>query len=138
MSSQIKIALLLTIIIATSCHKTIPDDWKEVKLYNMIDGRDYIIINRDNSFTLHEYIPNSEQTFEWKGKVENLKLITNKNLDYQGFNDFKPTEIDPQMKRITESIYGEHLQIDFISFNTIYGSSDTEKRRYSPKNVSPY
>lgn len=138
MSLQMKLALLFTVIITTSCNKSIPDDWKGAKLYNMVDGRDYIIINNDNSFTLHEYIANSEQTFEWNGRVENLNLITSKDLRYQGFNDYKPTEIDPKMTMITESIYGKHLQINFTGFNTIYGSNDTEKRRYSPKNVSPY
>ena len=130
--------LILTILLIASCSKSIPEEWKGTKLYNMVDSRDYIIINNDNTFILHEYIPNAEQTFEWNGSIENLKLVTNKDLEYQGRNDYKPTEIDPQMKLIKESIYGEHLQIDFSGFNTINGLNETEKRRYSTKNISSY
>jgi hypothetical protein len=128
----------IIILLTTSCSYSIPDDWKGTKLFNMVDSRDYIIINNDNTFILHEYIPNAQQEFEWRGRVENLELMSNNELKYQGSNDFKPTEIDSQMKLITESIYGEHLQIDFTGFNTINGSYETEKRRYSTRNVSPY
>ena len=132
------LGLIVISMLIISCNRSIPENWKGTKLYNMVDGRDYIIINNDNTFLLHEYIPNSDQTWEWTGRVDNLKLITDKNLSYQGSNDYKATKIDSQMKWITESIYGDHLQIDFTGFNTIRGENETEKRRYSTKNVSPY
>ncbi len=132
------LGLIVISMLFTSCNRSIPENWKGIKLYNMVDGRDYIIINNDNTFLLHEYIPNSDQTWEWTGRVDNLKLITDKNLSYQGSNDYKATEIDPQMQWIKKSFFGEHLQIDFTGFNTISGHNEIEKRRYSTKNVSPY
>lgn len=130
-------AFLIASLILTSCdNNSIPDDWKNKKLYNVVDGRDYIIINDDNTFTLHEYIPNSDQTFEWNGRVDNMKLITTKELSYQGRNDYKPTVIDDKIEMM--DIAGKFLRINFKGFNTISGSNDTEGRNYTPENISPF
>ena len=81
-------AFIIASMILTSCSdSSIPNDWKNKKLYNIVDGRDWIIIKDDNTFILHEYIPNSNQTFEWNGRVDNMKLITSKELSYKGRND---------------------------------------------------
>jgi hypothetical protein len=128
---------LVASTILTSCgNSSVPDDWKNKKLYNVVDGRDWIIINDDNTFTLHEYIPNSEQTFEWNGRVDNMKLITSKELSYQGRNDYKPTVIDDKIEMM--DIAGKFLRINFNGFNTISGSNDTEGRNYTPENISPF
>ncbi len=121
-----------------SCNRSTPEKWKGTKLYHMSDGRDYIIINNDNTFLLHLYSPSTDETWEWTGRVDNLKLITDKNLTYQSSNSYKAVEIDPQMQWITESIYGEHLQINSTYFNTMENRWSKEKARYSTKNVSPY
>ena len=130
-------AFFIASLILTSCNNnSIPDDWRNKKLYNVIDGRDYIIINDDNTFTLHEYIPNSDQTFEWNGRVDNMNLIPTKELSYQGLNDYKPTVIDDKIEMM--DITGKFLRINFKGFNTISGSNDTEGRNYTPENISPF
>mgnify|MGYP006089750187 CR=1 FL=1 len=117
-------------------NNSIPDDWKGKKLYNVVDGRDWIIINDDNTFTLHEYIPNAEETYEWNGKIENMELITSKTLSYHGRNNYKPTEIDSKIEMM--DIGGKFLRINFKGFNTISGSYETDGRNYTPENRSPY
>jgi hypothetical protein len=117
-------------------NNSIPDDWKGKKLYSVVDGRDWIIINDDNTFTLHEYIPNSEETYEWNGKIKNMELITSKPLSYHGRNDYKPTEIDSKIEMM--DIGGKFLRINFKGFNTISGSYETDGRNYTPENRSPF
>jgi hypothetical protein len=130
--------LMLAASLLSSCggDNSIPDDWKGKKLYNVVDGRDWIIINDDNTFTLHEYIPNAEETYEWNGKIENMELITSKTLSYHGRNDYKPTEIDSKIEMM--DIGGKFLRINFKGFNTISGSYKTDGRNYTPEYRSPY
>lgn len=117
--------------------ESIPTDFIGKKLYNLIDGRDWILINHDNTFVLHEYIPNSEETFEWRGNISGLALSSNQSLSYQGRNDYKATEINSQME-IRDSNVGKALCIKFERFSTISGSALIEARNYTPQNVSPY
>jgi hypothetical protein len=130
-------AFIIASMILTSCSdSSIPNDWKNKKLYNIVDGRDWIIIKDDNTFILHEYIPNSNQTFEWNGRVDNMKLITSKELSYKGRNDYKRTIIDDKIEMM--DISGKFLRINFKGFNTISGSNQTDGRNYTPENRSPF
>ena len=122
--------------ISFSNNDSIPENWVGKKLYNVVDGRDWIIVFADHSFILHEYIPNAEETYEWRGKIENMKLITSKGLRYQGRNDYKPTEIDPNIELM--DVGNKFLRINFNGFSTISGSYETDGRNYTPKNVSPF
>ena len=133
-----KTLLILSILILlSSCNNnSIPEKWEGKKLYNVVDGRNWIIIYSDHSFILHEYIPNAEETYEWRGKIENMKLITSKDLRYQGRNDYKPTEIDPNIELM--DVGNKFLRINFNGFSTISGSYETDGRNYTPENVSPF
>lgn len=137
---KLKIAIIfIGIIILFFLLKTdnsIPDDWKGKKLYNVSDGRDWIVIREDNTFTLHEYIPNSEETFEWNGTIENSELKTSKDLSYHGRNDYKSTEVNPKIELM--DIAGKFLRINFKYFSTMSGSYDTDGRNYTPINKSPF
>jgi hypothetical protein len=109
---------------------TFPDEWRDRKLYSVSDSRDWIIIRSDDSFTLHEYIPNSEQTFEWNGKIDGMTLVSSKPFSYHGRNNYKPTQIDPNIEVM--DISGKFLRINFEGFNTISGSYQTDGRNYVP------
>ena len=125
------------VVLLSSCNNnSIPENWVGKKLYNVVDGRDWIIVFTDHSFILHEYIPNAEETYEWRGKIENMKLITSKDLSYQGRNDYKPTEIDPNIELM--DVGNQFLRINFNGFSTISGSYETDGRNYTPENVSPF
>lgn len=125
------------VVLLSSCNNnSIPENWEGKKLYNVVDGRDWIIVFTDHSFILHEYIPNAEETYEWRGKIENMKLITSKDLRYQGRNDYKPTEIDPNIELM--DVGNKFLRINFNGFSTISGSYETDGRNYTPENVSPF
>ena len=122
--------VLFIVILISRNSSSFPDEWRDKKLYSVSDNRDWIIIHSDNSFTLHEYIPNSEQTFEWNGKVDGMTLKTNETLSYHGRNDYKPTTIDPKIEVM--DIAGKFLRINFEGFSTISGSYETDGRNYVP------
>ncbi len=125
------------VVLLSSCNNnSIPENWVGKKLYNVVDGRDWIIVFTDHSFILHEYITNAEETYEWRGKIENMKLITSKDLSYQERNDYKPTEIDPNIELM--DVGNQFLRINFNGFSTISGSYETDGRNYTPENVSPF
>lgn len=132
----IVIILVVIAIVNNTKNRSMPDDWKGVKLYSMVDGRDWIIINNDNTFTLHIFIPNADETHEWQGKVENMKLVTTQPLNYQGRNDFKPTEIDPKIEMM--DIAGKFLRINFKYFSTISGKYEIDGKNFTRENVTPY
>ena len=58
--------------------------------YYLHDERDYIKIDEIGNFTLNEYIPNSNQTFVFTGKLgENGNLVPNEELKYKGRNNYE-------------------------------------------------
>jgi hypothetical protein len=122
--------IVLFIILLVRNSNSFPDEWRNKKLYSVSDSRDWIIIRSDDSYILHEYIPNSEQTFEWTGKIEGMTLKSSKSLTYQGRNDFRPTQIDPKIEVM--DIAGKFLRINFEGFSTISGSNETDGRNYVP------
>lgn len=126
----IGVGIFLLIFLLMRNSSSIPDEWRDKKLYSVSDRRDWIIIRTDDSFTLHEYIPNSEQTFEWNGKIDGMTLKSSKSFSYQGRNDFKPTQIDPNIEVM--DIAGKFLRINFEGFSTISGSNKTDGRNYVP------
>jgi hypothetical protein len=107
-----------------------PDEWRGKRLYSASDSRKWIVIRSDNTFTLHEYIPNSEETFEWNGTVEDMTLKSSKSFVFQGRNDFRPSSIDPHIEVL--DIGGKFLRINFEGFSTITGSDFTDGRNYMP------
>ena len=122
--------------------ESIPDNFKDKKLYNVADKRDWIILKSDGTFVLHQTSADvrvdeygdlmgiGEVSFEWNGKVDGLTLIPNKKLEYKGPSDYKPTTIDPNMEFL--DISGEFLRINSTSFNTISGSKNTTGSNYMP------
>ena len=134
--SYLWIAFFITTIFMGCNRNDIPEDWKGKRLYNMVDGRDWIQINSDNTFLLHEFIPNSDETFEFVGVIENMELVSSAQLTFQGRNDYKPTEISSKIEMM--DIGRKFLRINYQYFNTITGKETEDGRNYTPENISPF
>jgi len=134
--SYLWIAFFITTIFMGCNRNDIPEDWKGKRLYNMVDGRDWIQINSDNTFLLHEFIPNSDETFEFVGVIENMELVSSAQLTFQGRNDYKPTEISSKIEMM--DIGRKFLRINYQYFNTITGKETEDRRNYTPENISPF
>jgi hypothetical protein len=130
------IAFFIASIFVGCNRNSIPEDWKGKKLFDMVDGRNWIQINSDNSFLLHEFIPNSDETFEFVGVIENMELVSTAPLSYQGRNAYKPTEISSKIEMM--DIGRKFLRINYQYFNTMSGSKKVDGRNYTPENISPF
>jgi hypothetical protein len=87
--------IVLVIYSFRSCSSGIPDNLKDRRLLDVVKNRNWIRINSDNTFVLHEEVfdvqvdaygnlAGSKQIpFEWKGKIDGLKLIPDKPLYYK-------------------------------------------------------
>ena len=104
---KILIFIGLVVLIA-SCSSGIPDDVKDKRLYHVNKNGEWIMIKSDNTFVLHLMAPDvkvdsygnlagiSKVWFEWTGKIDGLKLIPNKPLEYRTPSG-KLTKIDSDL-----------------------------------------
>lgn len=61
------------------------------------DDRDWIKINADSSFTISEYIPNSEERFVFNGKIDGRRLKHNGPMEYKGRNNYRESTFLPEI-----------------------------------------